>query len=172
MNEHEIEHLRRLLLEIRQRVEQALVLIEEPEAEEIFIGTMSIFGGPEDYGVDEDEGLALIEPSEVDEFDEELFLPEQPEGTTGLARRLNPEYPYIAMRWNYDVTSRDWLQTHTVSVRNPLNGRTVRNVQPVDWGPHEDTGRVADLSPGLASALNLQTDDECEVKVPVPTPVA
>ena len=35
-----------------------------------------------------------------------------------------------------------------------------------DWGPHVDTGRVADISPGLMEALGIETDDEVEVKFP------
>jgi len=37
---------------------------------------------------------------------------------------------------------------------------------PADWGPHEDTGRVADLSPGLMGRLGLATDDEVQVIYP------
>jgi hypothetical protein len=37
---------------------------------------------------------------------------------------------------------------------------------PADWGPHQDTGRVADLSPGLMEDLGIQTDDEVEVIFP------
>jgi len=37
---------------------------------------------------------------------------------------------------------------------------------PADWGPNENTGRVADLSPGLMEALGLNTDDEVEVIYP------
>ncbi len=130
------------------------------------VGTMSWFGGPDDMGVAPDEGLALIEPQEVDEFPKDLFLPEQPPGTTGLARRLNPDAFYIAARWDYEVTSRDWLQDHYVAVRNVMTGAVITGVQPVDWGPHEDTNRVADLSPGLCYVLGLHTDDACEVFIP------
>jgi hypothetical protein len=42
---------------------------------------------------------------------------------------------------------------------------------PADWGPHVDTGRVADISPGLMEALNIQTDDEIEVIFPYRKPV-
>jgi hypothetical protein len=35
-----------------------------------------------------------------------------------------------------------------------------------DWGPHEDTDRVADLSPALMEALDLTTDDEVEIIYP------
>ena len=110
-------------------------------------GTMSVFGGPEDTGVSPSEGLALCEPHEVDLFPEDLFLPEQPKGTTGLARRLNPDAPYIAARWDYDVTPRPFLQEAVVIVRNPATGKQAA-AQPIDWGPNETTGRVADLSPG------------------------
>ena len=59
-------------------------------------GKVSWFGGPDDTGVSEDEGLAFI----YDVMDAPyLFLPYQPEGTTGLARRLNPFIHYIACRW-------------------------------------------------------------------------
>jgi hypothetical protein len=37
---------------------------------------------------------------------------------------------------------------------------------PADWGPHENTGRVADISPGLMDDLDLKTDDEVEVTFP------
>jgi hypothetical protein len=33
---------------------------------------------------------------------------------------------------------------------------------------HESTGRASDLSPGLAAALGLTTDDICSVTVPLP----
>jgi hypothetical protein len=62
-------------------------------------GKVSWFGGPDDTGVSPDEGLAFI--YDVDDAPH-LFLPQQPAGTTGLARRLDPARPYIACRWNYD----------------------------------------------------------------------
>ena len=37
---------------------------------------------------------------------------------------------------------------------------------PADWGPHEKTGRVADLSPGLMADLGIETDDQVEVVFP------
>ncbi len=128
-------------------------------------GKMSWFGGPADTGVAIDEGLALIEPNEVSKFPADLFL-WRPIGKIGLARRLNPDAFYIAARWDYAVTSREWLQEHRVVVRNPLTGAIMSGVQPVDWGPHEDTGRTTDLSPGLCEVLGLHTDDVCEVYVP------
>ena len=42
---------------------------------------------------------------------------------------------------------------------NPENG-LAEEAKPIDWGPAAPTDRVADLSPGLAAKLGLQTDDE------------
>ncbi|TMQ14148.1 MAG: N-acetylmuramoyl-L-alanine amidase [Deltaproteobacteria bacterium] len=122
-------------------------------------GRVSWFGGPADMGVSSDEGLAFIYEVETAPH---LFLPEQPPGTTGLARRLNPEVFYIACRWDYDETPKDMLPDMSVRVRAPKTGREFL-ATPADWGPHEDTGRVADISPGLMEALGIETDDEVEV---------
>lgn len=46
-------------------------------------GKMSVFGGPNDPGVAPDEGLALFEAADVS-ANPDLFLPTQPNGTTGL----------------------------------------------------------------------------------------
>jgi hypothetical protein len=50
-------------------------------------------------------------------------------------------------------------------VRAPKTGKQFI-AHPADWGPHEDTGRVADISPGLMQALGITTDDEVEVLYP------
>ena len=39
------------------------------------------------------------------------------------------------------------------------------DTRPVDWGPHISTGGVADLSPGLAKALGLQTDEIVRITI-------
>lgn len=131
-----------------------------------FSGKASWFGGPDDDGVDADEGLAFLYSVE-DAPD--LFLDEQPAGTTGLARRLDPEVFYLACRWDYDVTPKEMLadQSRVAIVRAKRSGITTI-AHPADWGPHEDTGRAADLSPGLLEALKLETDDEVEVLYPAP----
>jgi N-acetylmuramoyl-L-alanine amidase len=128
-------------------------------------GTVSWFGGPNDTGVSPSEGLAFI--YEVDDAPH-LFLPTQPPGTTGLARRLNPDKFYIACRWDYDApgTSKTDLLHVKVLVRAPKTGKAFV-CDPADWGPHVDTGRVADISPGLMDALGIETDDEVEVVFPV-----
>ena len=91
----------------------------------------------------------------------------QPDGTTGLARRLNPCVPYIACRWDYDVFPKEMLASmdFVALVRAPFTGRQFR-AWPADWGPHQDTDRVADVSWGLLEYLGIMTDDEVEVTFP------
>jgi N-acetylmuramoyl-L-alanine amidase len=128
-------------------------------------GKVSWFGGPNDTGVSPDEGLAFIYS-----YDEapELFLPTQPPGTTGLARRLNPDVSYIAMRWDYDIFPKEDLASGELLARvyAPSTDRALL-ARPADWGPHTDTGRVADISKGLMDTLGIGTDDEVEVTFPV-----
>ena len=88
-----------------------------------------------------------------------------PKAPAGSARRLNPYVHYVACRWNYNVTSRDMLLDKVALVRAPATGIAL-TAFPADWGPHENTGRVADLSPGLLADLGIETDDEVEVRFP------
>jgi N-acetylmuramoyl-L-alanine amidase len=133
-------------------------------------GKCSWFGGPDDTGVAPDEGLAFI--AEVSQAPQ-LFLSYQPEGTTGLARRLNPQAHYIACRWDYDETPAFMLLEEMALVTATKTGKSLK-CYPADWGPNENTGRVADLSPGALELLGIQTDDEVSVvfpftsRVPVP----
>jgi hypothetical protein len=126
------------------------------------VGKCSWFGGPDDSGVDADEGLAFL--YSVDDAPE-LFLAYQPTGTTGLARRLDPSTSYIAMRFDYKTQwSKEELASGKImfSVHAPKTGKRYK-ARPADWGPHTDTGRVADLSPALLDALGIETDDEVEI---------
>jgi hypothetical protein len=128
-------------------------------------GKMSIFGGPHDLGMAANEDLAFF--TRVDFQDPKyayLFLPASPPGTSGLGRRLYPDQYYFACRWNYADTPREFLRRALARVENPANGRAV-DARPVDWGPHLSTGRVADLSPGLAAALGLNTDDIVRITI-------
>jgi N-acetylmuramoyl-L-alanine amidase len=137
---------------------------EPPEESALFMtsGRCSSFGGPSDEGVDSDEMLAFID----DIMDApQLFLPFQPDGTTGLARRLNPYTHYLACRWDYDVTPRSMLLNEVALVRAKSTGRAL-TAFPADWGPHIDTDRVADLSPSLLEDLGIVTDDDIEVIFP------
>ena len=108
------------------------------------------------------EGLAFIQDMEQAPH---LFLPYQPSGTSGLARRLNPYIHYIACRWDYDVTSREMLLKNMALVRSTKTDVALLAF-PADWGPHVDTERVADISPGLMTDLGITTDDEVEVIFP------
>jgi N-acetylmuramoyl-L-alanine amidase len=127
-------------------------------------GKVSYFGGPDDEGVSRTEGLAFI--SSIEQAPH-LFLPYQPAGTTGLARRLNPHVHYVACRWDYEKISKADLLNTVVLVRAPKTGIALRAF-PGDWGPAEGTNRVADLSPSLMQDLGIQTDDTVEVICPAP----
>jgi hypothetical protein len=129
-------------------------------------GKVSHFGGPDDTGVSPSEGLAFIYTTS-DQPD--LFLSYQPEGTSGLARRLNPDVPYVACRWPYDsATKSKWrevLLKEMALVEAPSTGKFLK-CYPADWGPHTDTKRVADISPGAMERLGLKTDDTVKVTFP------
>lgn len=125
-------------------------------------GKCSSFGGPTDTGVSPSEGLAFLFAVEDRP---ELFLPFQPEGTTGLARRLNPYTHYVACRWDYAVTPKNVLKKGVALVKASKTGIKLK-AMPADWGPNENTGRVADLSPCLLEDLGIKTDDEVEVIFP------
>lgn len=127
-------------------------------------GKVSWFGGPTDMGVAPDEGLAFIYDIYTAPH---LFLAVQPEGTSGLARRLNSSVPFIAMRWDYDQFPKTMLASmdYVALVRSPDTDRQFL-AWPADWGPHADTDRVADISLGLMEYLGIETDDEVEVSFP------
>jgi len=125
-------------------------------------GKCSYFGGPDDTGVSANEGLAFI--YKVDDAPQ-LFLPYQPDGTSGLARRLNPFVHYVACRWDYSETPKTTLTENLALVRATKTGIALKAFC-ADWGPHQDTGRVADLSPSLMDDLGIDTDDEVEVIYP------
>lgn len=129
-------------------------------------GKVSHFGGPDDTGVSPSEDLAFIYTTEDKPV---LFLSYQPEGTTGLARRLNPDQPYVACRWPYDSgTKAKWrevLLKEMALVHAPKTGKSIK-CYPSDWGPHEDTKRIADISPSALEYLGIKTDDEVVVTFP------
>src|SRR5262249_46123228 len=78
--------------------------------------------------------------------------------------RLNPDKYYFACRWDYNDTPKEFLKRALARVENPSNGRAA-DARPVDWGPNIATGRAADLSPGLAAALGLETDDVVRITI-------
>lgn len=131
-------------------------------------GMVSWFGGPNDTtGVSPSEGLAFIYTTEDQPT---LFLSYQPEGTTGLARRLNPDQPYVACRWPYtSETKAQWreiLLHEMAMVYAPKTNKSIKCF-PADWGPHEEnTGRAADISPSAMEYLGIETDDDVIVTFP------
>ena len=133
-------------------------------------GKMSVFGGMSDRGkgMTVMEGLALYDEKTAkgtDPYGTPLFVPEaQRPDNKGCADWLNEAAYYIACRWKYRETSRSFLKMADVWVTNVKTGAKAR-ARPTDWGPNERTGRVADLSPGLAKFLSLKTDDEVEVEI-------
>jgi N-acetylmuramoyl-L-alanine amidase len=148
---------------------ETIVPLPAPDEAALFHvkGRCSYFGGPDDLGVSSSEGLAFH--FEITEANQHLFLPLQPAGTTGLARRLNSyAVPYVACRWDYDATPKEMLASGGIMalVKNMRTGAALMAF-PADWGPHEEeTGRAADLSPALMAYLGLITDDEVEVIYP------
>lgn len=127
-------------------------------------GKCSWFGGPNDTGVSPSEGLAFLYSVEDKPI---LFLPQQPPNTTGLARRLNPQIPYVACRWDYAITSKTMLADPRSIALVRAGGLSFYAI-PSDWGPHVDTDRVADISPGLMEMLGAETDSVIEVIYPAP----
>lgn len=141
-------------------------------------GRIGVFGGPNDMGVASYEGLALVGPSDLGcPYFAKLFLPDQPAGTTGLARRLNPKANFIAMRWDYSKFSKQTLRQSIVRATNPRTSVTTF-LQPVDYGPGDgklidgqptqDTGRIADLSLQGATILGLITDQQAIFELILP----
>ena len=84
---------------------------------------------------------------------------------TGLPTALNPFVHYVACRWDYADTPKPSLLQDVALVRAASTGIEL-TAFPADWGPNENTGRVADLSPGLMADLGITTDDEVEVIYP------
>jgi hypothetical protein len=134
------------------------------------IGKISHFGGPDDTGVSSSEDLAWFETwDQVEAADKEhLFLDAQPDGTTGLARRLDPDGAYyVACRWDYDQFPKERLAGSELAlIRSPRTGKKVL-AAPIDWGPHTDTGKSVDASPAVLKQLgDVATGEEVELTYP------
>jgi N-acetylmuramoyl-L-alanine amidase len=142
----------------------------EPEDDVLFHtrGKCSYFGGSGDTtGVASDEGLAFHYA--ITEANQHLFVPFQPVGTSGLARRLNGKaVRYVACRFDYQVTPKEMLASDTKALVTAVKTGISQTAFCADWGPHQDTGRVADLSPALMEDLGIETDDEVIVTYPAP----
>ena len=65
----------------------------------------------------------------------------EPPHTSGLARHLDDVF-YVACRWDYQRTPNEMLRDQTRNALVRENGKEFLAL-PADWGPHEDTHRVA-----------------------------
>jgi len=129
-------------------------------------GQWKTFGGPDDLTRRPGEGLSLVSEGDIPFFSS-VLLPNQPPGTTGLIRRLDPSKYYIACRWDHSMDRSFLKKGDMAKVSNPRTGKAIK-ARPVDTGPNEFTNCVADISPGLKDFLGLQGADEIVVEVPVP----
>lgn len=127
-------------------------------------GKLSIFGGASDKGMISDSGLALYEPAEADRRPD-MFLPADagnPNQPTW--QRLRTDFPYIALRFSNLASLRAINQGTPYKITNLDTGQWVVGFL-VDWGPAESTGRIIDVSPCIARALRVETDDMVSVAV-------
>ena len=81
------------------------------------------------------------------------------------ARRLDPSAAYIACRWDYSATPKDFLKSITVVSRS-VEGQ-VRLGATRGWGPNASRYALPICSRAALHA-GLATDDECAVIVPLP----
>lgn len=126
-------------------------------------GKVSCFGGASDEGMKFDSGLAAYEPKEADLrpdifCDDDKFNPGIP-----TWKRLRITSMYCALRYNHSVP-RKVLQMMPIKIVNPLDNKFVM-AWTVDLGPHIDTKRLIDVSPGVMAALSLSTDDTVRVEI-------
>ena len=127
----------------------------------LITGKLSIFGGISDKGMIDDTGLALYEPHEAD-LRPDLFLPfESNDKSFPTWKRLKEDALYCALRFDHSL-GRKRLQETPVKIVNLITKRFVMAFL-VDWGPHEKTNRIIDVSPGVADILEVKTDDEVKI---------
>jgi len=133
-------------------------------------GKCSYFGGAADTGVGPHEGLGLIEPTDLNDWwFRRIFVMGSGvwDSGKGLARNLDPNASYCAMRWAYGSFagiygeilhgySREQVRRAIIVIE--ANGNRMFS-QAADWGPNTDTGRLIDLSPGDCKRLGVVTDD-------------
>lgn len=124
-------------------------------------GKCSFFGGSSDKGMDYAEGLALYEHKEAD-LRPDLFYPQATDPNEGTSQRLKVQSLYIALRFNKEIDRH--IHQHSMwKVTNPKTGQWVV-ASLVDYGPHQSTGRIVDLSPAIGQLLRVETDQDVEVE--------
>lgn len=136
-------------------------------------GRVSSFGGPGDIGVGDTEGLSCIDNNDLNDwwFRRIFVSPGSWVNSKGLARNLDPNAFYCAMRWAYgsfDDVQGDILtgyarnQVRRAIIIIEANNKTIY-AQAADWGPNTDTGRFIDLSPVILTKLGVETNDAVTV---------
>lgn len=116
-------------------------------------GKVGVFGGPKDRGIKPDDKLAL---------------PTGPHSVFERVRSLNPNSFYCAMRFDYRIghtspeEGKRWWANRKLLVTNPKNGKSAV-LRAVDYGPHQNTGLDVSVSPGAATALEVEVGDEVEI---------
>lgn len=134
-------------------------------------GRLSTFGGPDDKGMaggaadrdgKVDTGLTLYEPAEADRADA-LFMPGLP--SVLVWKRLRIHANYIALPFMDSAAVQPFRrQLQMADFKVSANDKVIV-ARLVDRGPHYTTKRMIDLSPGLAIALGVKTDDVVDVEL-------
>jgi hypothetical protein len=144
-----------------------------------FTGKCSTFGGPDDTGVGPQEGLALIQPADMDDpwFARNFLRFPEYNSALGLGRNLDPEGLYCAMRWDeiFDLEIAVANELARWSMVRLSFGEKHVWLQPVDYGPGNgkeidgsvtmNTRRLVDASPRGLRQVGATTDDEVIVEV-------
>jgi hypothetical protein len=132
-------------------------------------GRMSTFGGPDDRHMTFTENLAWIEDEGDAAAYPGFFLPRR--GGEGFARRLRPEASLsgvpLGVQHHTEAlprTADDALHDHE-SCERPLSRSAADRLRAHAEG---HARRNVDVSPGVARALGLNTDDVCRVVIPTP----
>lgn len=131
---------------------------------------MSIFGcgddpktpdvNENDKGMKDDEGLSLYEHKEAD-LRPDLFYPADQYPGKGTSKRLRHDAFFFSYMFPKGQYARRKLQLSPWVLKNPKTGKCVV-AHLVDRGPAEWTGRVFDVSPRVAEALGMKTDEILE----------
>jgi hypothetical protein len=125
-------------------------------------GGYKVFGGEssDEYGTD----MALVARNDVQSPRFSPLFRKDVSAAKGLVQALDTNAAYLAARWDYGMTPREYLRATKVKVTNPATGES-EFAQPVDWGPSPKTGKAVDISPGLEARLKLK--EEVEIELPL-----
>lgn len=126
-------------------------------------GRISTFGG-KDSGMAHTENLSLYWQHWQCDERPDLFHPRSKDLTEGTSHRLKEDAFYCAFR--FDPMDKEKLRNEKIKITNPFYNKSCL-CDLTDWGPAEWTGRVMDVSPGVAEYLALETDQEAVLEVDI-----